>query len=175
MFGEALAEIPAGIAEPQDTDENAPDFRPSGRLAAESNSKNGVALKYHEPHEARKPKKPWRMYIFEGGKEQEMLVLGAQSAYLLGRDHTVVDVPLDHASCSKQHAVIQFRQTIETNEFGDKKKRVRPYLIDLDSANGCEVNDQEIPQTRYYELKSGDTVRFGASSREYVMLDESMA
>lgn len=153
-------------------EDDAPNFKPSGLLAAESNQKNGVALKYHEPPEARKPKHPWRLYEYKDAKEQEMIVLGAQSAYLLGRDRTVVDIPLDHPSCSKQHAVIQFRQTIETNEFGDQKKRIRPYLIDLESANGCEVNEKEIPPSRYYEIKNGDTLNFGASTREYVMIDE---
>lgn len=104
-----------------------------------------------------------------------MLHLGPQSAYLLGRDRTVIDIPLDHESCSKQHAVLQFRQTITTNEYGDKKKRIHPFLIDLESSNGSYVNDNEIPTSRYYQLRTGDTLTFGASTREYVLLDESSA
>lgn len=118
-----LAQPPIPIEEA--LDEDVPSFAPSGLLAAESNTVNGVALKYHEPPEARKPKSPWRLYCFKDGKEQQVLHLAAQSAYLLGRDRTVVDIPLDHESCSKQHAVLQFRQTIATNEFGDKKKRIQ--------------------------------------------------
>jgi smad nuclear-interacting protein 1 len=34
-----------------------------------------------------------------------------QSAYLVGRDKTIVDIPVDHPSCSKQHAVIQCTPT----------------------------------------------------------------
>lgn len=37
----------------------------------------------------------------------DLLHIQRQSAYLVGRDKTVVDIPLDHPSCSKQHAVIQ--------------------------------------------------------------------
>ncbi|KAN0059692.1 hypothetical protein ACQY0O_008264 [Thecaphora frezii] len=155
----------------QDQDEG-PNFEPSGLLAAESNSKDGVALKYHEPPEARKPNKPWRMYVFKDGKEVDMIPLGSQSAYLLGRDRLVVDIPLDHPSCSKQHAVIQFRRTVTRNEFGDEKVRVRPFLIDLESANGCTVNQTDVPASRYYEIKNGDSIQFGASSREYVCIDE---
>lgn len=51
----------------------------------------------------------------------------------------------------------------------------RPFLIDLDSANGCTVNGEDIPASRYVEVRSGDTCQFGASSREYVLLDESVA
>ncbi|WFD08632.1 hypothetical protein MVES1_004009 [Malassezia vespertilionis] len=50
-----------------------------------------------------------------------------------------------------------------------------PFLIDLDSANGSTVNGDEIPKSRYFELRSGDTCQFGASVREYVFLDETAA
>lgn len=32
----------------------------------------------------------------------------------------------------------------------------RPFIIDLESANGTTVNDEQIPTSRYYELKSND-------------------
>lgn len=32
----------------------------------------------------------------------------------------------------------------------------RPFIIDLESTNGTHVNDQEIPKTRYYELRNSD-------------------
>lgn len=167
-----------------------PVFERSGLLAKESNSMNGVALKYHEPPEAQRPKSSWRMFVFKDGKEvgtffhanPDMLVLGRQSCYLFGRDRTVADIPIEHPSCSKQHAVIQFRQVTKRNEFGDERRYIqyvsmltRPFLIDLDSANGCTVNNEEVPKSRYYEIRSGDTVQFGASSREYVLLDEAAA
>lgn len=42
----------------------------------------------------------------------ELLHIHRQSAYLIGRDKTVVDIAVDHPSCSKQHAVIQCTQTL---------------------------------------------------------------
>jgi smad nuclear-interacting protein 1 len=51
-----------------------------------------------------------------------MIQVNQQSAYLIGRDRTVVDLPVDHPSCSKQHAALQFRQIVEKNEFGDTKR-----------------------------------------------------
>ncbi len=33
-----------------------------------------------------------------------------QSAYLFGRERKVADIPIDHPSCSSQHAVLQYRQ-----------------------------------------------------------------
>lgn len=32
----------------------------------------------------------------------------------------------------------------------------RPFLIDLESANGTIVNGEKIPQARFYELQTGD-------------------
>ena len=43
---------------------------------------------------------------------------------------------------------------------------VRPYIIDLDSANGTSVNDEKIPASRYYELKPSDVLKFAFSTRE---------
>ncbi|PWN20251.1 SMAD/FHA domain-containing protein [Microstroma glucosiphilum] len=149
-----------------------PDFKPSGLLAKESNQVNGTALKYHEPPEAKKPKRKWRMYVFKDGKEVDLLHLSRQSCYLFGRDQAVVDVPLEHTSCSKQHAVLQYRLLIERNEFGDEKRNIKPYLLDLASANGTTVNKRDVPASRYYELKNGDTIQFGGSEREYVLLCE---
>ncbi|KAK0549818.1 hypothetical protein OC846_000285 [Tilletia horrida] len=135
----------------------APDFGSSGLLAAASNNVEGIALKYHEPPEARKPKpgKGWRLYVFKDGKD--------------------VDIPIDHPSASKQHAVIQFRQVTERNEFGDEQRRIQPFLIDLESSNGSYLNGAEVPTSRYVELKSGDTLKFGASAREWVLLPEDAA
>ncbi|KAG0343233.1 Smad nuclear-interacting protein 1 [Podila horticola] len=48
-----------------------------------------------------------------------------------------------------------------------------PFIIDLASANGTFVNGAQIPATRYYELKLSDVIKFGASTREFVLLHES--
>ncbi|KAK0528276.1 hypothetical protein OC842_004596 [Tilletia horrida] len=155
----------------------APDFGSSGLLAAASNNVDGIALKYHEPPEARKPKqgKGWRLYVFKDGKDEDLIHLTRQSCYLFGREKRVVDIPLEHPSASKQHAVIQFRQITERNEFGDETRAIRPFLIDLESANGTYLNGAEVPTSRYVELKSGDTLKFGASTREWVLLPEDAA
>ena len=39
----------------------------------------------------------------------EPLYIHRQSCYLFGRERRVADVPTDHPSCSKQHAVLQYR------------------------------------------------------------------
>lgn len=51
-------------------------------------------------------------------------------------------------------------------------KRVRPYVIDLESSNGTYVNNVKIEPRTYVELLEKDVLKFGYSSREYVLLHE---
>jgi smad nuclear-interacting protein 1 len=153
-----------------------PNFAPTGRLAAESNtvkSASGAAiiLKYHEPPESRKPSAAhqWRMYVFKESQILDTVLLHERSCWLIGREAAVVDYLVEHPSTSKQHAVIQFRYVEKRNEFGDKTGKVRPYVIDLESANGTKVNGDIVPAGRYLELRDGDVVTFGESTRDYVV------
>lgn len=147
-----------------------PDFKLSGKLTEDTNMYKGVVIKYNEPPEARKPKKMWRLYPFKGDVGLPIMHLHRQSAYLLGRERRVADIPIDHPSCSKQHAVLQFRLVPYEREDGTKGRRVCPYIIDLNSANGTFVNNQRIEAQRYVQLFEKDVVKFGFSSREYVLL-----
>jgi smad nuclear-interacting protein 1 len=111
------------------TEKQKPNYGLSGLLAAATNTKNGIVLKYHEPPEARRAK-GWRVYVFKDGKEVDVIELGGQSSYLIGRERTVVDIPVDHTSCSKQHAVIQFREVAVKDKHGDVRKKIKyfPFL-----------------------------------------------
>jgi len=45
-------------------------------------------------------------------------------------------------------------------------------LIDLESANGTFINGDRIDSRRYIELKEKDAIKFGSSTREYILLIE---
>ena len=66
--------------------------------------------------------------------------LHRQSAYLIGKDRKIADIPVDHPSCSRQHAVLQYRFV---------HNRVLPYIIDLGSSNGTFLNNKKIDSQRY--------------------------
>jgi smad nuclear-interacting protein 1 len=151
-------------------------FSTTGRLAAESNTIKSIdgqtiVLKYHEPPEARKPpsSQAWRMYVFKGSEIMDTIELSQRTCWLFGREATVVDFLIEHPSCSKQHAVIQFRYLEKRNEFGDKAGKVKPYLIDLETVNGTSMNGEVLPGGRYMELRDKDVLKFGHSTREYVI------
>ncbi|KAI0517816.1 SMAD/FHA domain-containing protein [Xylaria bambusicola] len=154
-----------------------PNFGNSGTLAAASNSVtqadgSTTVLKYHEPPEARKPspKDQWKLFVFKGEDIIDTVPLSNRSCWLVGRDTAVVDMMAEHPSVSKQHAVIQFRYIEKRNEYGDKLGKVKPYLIDLESANGTSLNSKKVPQSRYLELRDKDMIQFGQSTREYVLM-----
>jgi len=167
------AEAKGDIKEEEPVEKEGVNLGLSGALTADVNTFNGVVIKYAEPPEARLPKRRWRFYVFKGEEVLPTLHLHRQSAYLMGRDRKVCDLPIDHPSCSKQHAAFQYRLVSKKKDDGSDANRVLPYIIDLGSANGTYLNTERIEPQRYYELKEKDMVKFGFSSREYVLLHEN--
>ncbi|KAI6183004.1 3-methylcrotonyl-CoA carboxylase 2 [Aphelenchoides bicaudatus] len=148
-----------------------PSFEVSGKLAGDTNTFKGVVIKYNEPPEAAKPRLKWRLYPMKGEEVMQPVYIHRQSAYLVGRDRKIADFPVDHPSCSKQHAVFQYRSMpFERN--GAQGRRTLLYIIDLGSANGTYLNGDRIDPQRYYQLKEQDIVKFGYSQREYAVLHE---
>lgn len=114
------------------------------------------------------------MFVFKGDDVVDTIELYTRSCWLFGRSREVADYVLEHPSSSGQHAVIQFRyiqKTVE-DEFGVKQHRgkVKPYIIDLESSNGTELNGERIETTRYFELRDKDILKFAGSEREYVVM-----
>ncbi|KYO35597.1 smad nuclear-interacting protein 1 [Alligator mississippiensis] len=100
-----------------------PSFELSGALLEDSNTFRGVVIKYSEPPEARIPKKRWRLYPFKNDEVLPVMYIHRQSAYLLGRHRRIADIPIDHPSCSKQHAVFQYRLVEYTRADGTVGRR----------------------------------------------------
>ena len=97
-----------GADEPP-VDKEKPNFALSGALVEDTNTFRGEVIKYNEPAEARIPKRRWRLYPFKNDEPLPVMYVHRQSAYLLGRQRKIADIPIDHPSCSKQHAVFQYR------------------------------------------------------------------
>lgn len=97
-------------------------------------------------------------FEFQGEDVLQPLYIHRQSAYLVGRDRKIADFPVDHPSCSKQHAVFQYR-SIPFEREGHLGRRTVLYIIDLGSSNGTYLNGERIEAQRYYELKEQDIVK----------------
>ncbi|KAI0986734.1 hypothetical protein GJ496_009958 [Pomphorhynchus laevis] len=139
--------IKSETAKPQKVD--GVELKPSGNLLKDTNMYRGFVIKYSQPPEARKPHKRWRLYPFKA------------------------DIPIDHPSCSLQHAVLQYRSIEYSRADQSTSRRILPYVLDLNSTNGTHLNGKLIEPQRFYELRDKDVIRFGFSSREYVLLHEN--
>lgn len=83
---------------------------------------------------------------------------------VFGRHKSYADVILQHPSISRQHAVILHG------------KSGNMYLMDLASSHGTFVNKRKLQPEQREPLREGDTIKFGASSRRYIVrlsLDKS--
>ena len=180
--GTAAVAVPAPAPADSEVDKVKADFGLSGALAKDVNTGNmynGVVLKWTEPLDSAKPTKQWRLYVVKNGDVSETLHLHRQSAYLFGRDTRVADVVLQHESCSKQHAVLQYRAVSAPAAApgadgapGAARRVVKPYIMDLGSTHKTFLNGSALEDARYYELRERDVLRFAGSTRDYILLHE---
>lgn len=154
----------------------APTLDPSGALQL-SEKEVFDNSEYKEPYDSTLPlaDDPWRLYVFKNGslldeESNGIFVMNTRNHYLFGRDRIIAHIPIDHSSCSKQHAVLQFRRSRTKDSHATT---VCPYIFDLDSRNGTFLNFERLPGRTYVEIKSGDVLTFGASTREWVVIRES--
>lgn len=145
-------------------------LKPSGALYKEQLTVNDTLLKYAPPADAAdKPDVPWVCVVFKDNQPVETMHL-RRDHYLFGRDKNVCSILLMHESISKQHAVVQFRRISMQTPYGHTATTLRPYVIDLESANSTFLNERAIEPARFYEICEKDVVKFGASTREYIFL-----
>ena len=107
--------------------------------------------------------------MFKEDKLVETLHISRLSCFLIGKDDRVCDILIPHPSCSKQHAVIQFRKRKGSSGLME----IKPYIMDLGSTNKTFLNGEMIDDARYYELREKDCLKFGLSTREYVLLHDN--
>ena len=62
----------------------------------------------------------------------------------------------------------------EDGRVRETKDDVAGYLFDNGSTNKTKLNGKVIEAKKYYRLKGSDCVQFGSSTREYVIMDESL-
>lgn len=106
----------------------------------------------------------WGLEVLRGGASLGVTALSPRAAgfTLLGRGveegNADGDVPLAHPSCSRLHAVLQFHRA-----------RGRLFLHEPGSTHGTWLNKRRLPGPGFHELRPGDVLGFGASSRLYVV------
>jgi hypothetical protein len=68
------------------------------------------AKRYEEPAWSAIPiEDAWRVEVLKEGQIVDTLPLRGKAFFTLGRQHGLVDLPMDHPSLSRMHAVLNFR------------------------------------------------------------------
>lgn len=92
--------------------------------------------------------------------------------YLLGR-LPICDIVMNDETCSRQHAVIQFRPS-DPDENGDVQGPTDEiYIYDLGSTSGTYVNGMPLQEKAYYPLYPGDILQFGQFPNAFVLREGS--
>ena len=98
----------------------------------------------------------YHLEVLKDGVTLEVIDIHAKPFYLIGR-LPICDISLENETISRQHAVLQHRETGNV------------YIYDLGSVHGTRVNKQPVAPRKYIPIHPGDVIRFGASSRFYVL------
>ncbi|KAA6400081.1 MAG: putative smad nuclear-interacting protein 1 [Streblomastix strix] len=150
-----------------------PNFRPSGNLVNEGCYYKGIYLKWDNPQDVCLPKAKWRIYVLKGDDiVEEPIQIHKNTSFLFGRDKRIADIPIQHLSTSMQHAVLHFRLIDVIDKDSKTTKRVKPFIVDLNSTNGTFLNGEKLVPNNFYEIREKDIVKFGQSTRDYVFLTE---
>lgn len=142
---------------------------------------------YVEPKWSQKPS-PELSYHFEilknGTIVQTVAALESRTHWLMGK-LPENDIVMAHPTVSRFHAVLQYRPEVksksndsdgDSDEDNETKEPIaRPqiekgwYLYDLNSTHGCFVNKMRIPPKTYVRVRVGYMMKFGASTRSYIL------
>eukprot|EP01119_Soliformovum_irregulare_P001080 TRINITY_DN10809_c0_g1_i2.p1 TRINITY_DN10809_c0_g1~~TRINITY_DN10809_c0_g1_i2.p1 ORF type:complete len:502 (-),score=124.38 TRINITY_DN10809_c0_g1_i2:24-1529(-) len=127
------------------------------KSSAESNTPK-IDLLYNPPVWSAKPPYEYKLDVLKNGTIIETIQIHDKGYYLIGRlPPEVADISMEHQSISRQHAIIQHRENGEV------------YLYDLGSTHGTLINKKKVKPKAYTKLNVGDVIRFGESTRLYVL------
>ena len=135
-------------------------------------------LPYTEPAWSGIPAIPHHLSVIKNGVELSDISLVDQPYCVIGRLPSC-HIRLEHPSISRYHAVIQHRPTADPSSsssyseqytmYSSVPREAGYYVYDLHSTHGTFINKNKIQPRLYYRLRIGQTVRFGGSSRLFVL------
>ncbi|EAL60947.1 hypothetical protein DDB_G0293190 [Dictyostelium discoideum AX4] len=101
----------------------------------------------------------WFYKVFKNGEViEDLKEIKNEEILTFGRDPSRNKILLEHPSCSSVHASISFSNSNK-----------RPILLDLNSTNQTFLNGKEVTPRKPSDLYEGDKIKFGASTREYII------
>ena len=120
------------------------------------------SYQYQEPSWGGLPDKQYSLEVLKNGTIVDCFKLEGKSFFTVGR-LPICDVPFEHPSLSRFHAILQFR------EKPSPEKPVGFYLYDLDSTHGTQHNKRKCFPRTFYRLRVGHMIKFGGSTRTVIL------
>ncbi|KAI8928068.1 hypothetical protein BC831DRAFT_450285 [Entophlyctis helioformis] len=111
---------------------------------------------YEPPSWSKEPSDEYYFEVLKNGAIVDQTPLFKQPFLVVGRLPTC-DIGLEHQSVSRYHAIVQFKDDGTV------------HLYDLGSSHGTYLNKALVPRREYKQLRVGDMIRFGQSTRLYIL------
>ncbi|XP_046920423.2 nuclear inhibitor of protein phosphatase 1 [Dermatophagoides farinae] len=116
---------------------------------------------YKVPSWAGIPPPGHHLDVMKDGKLVQKLMIDEKNHYLFGRNLSMTDFCIDHASCSRVHAALVYHKNLE-----------RFFLVDLGSTHGSFIGSIRIEANSPTQLPIDSCFHFGASTRNYVLREK---
>ena len=133
---------------------------------------------YTEPHWSASPTESYFLSVIKNGTVVQEINISTKPFHVFGR-LPCCDFPLDHPSLSRYHAVLQYHPHIENKSTSDEElsstlfstnpKKAGFYVYDLGSTHGTFINKSQVNPRCYHRLRVGQMVKFGGSSRMFLL------
>lgn len=145
-------------------------------------------LPYNEPMWSSTPTDPYSLTVIKNGTVVQDMALSRKPFHVFGRLPSC-DVQLEHPSISRYHAILQYRpqepSKVDSEDangspaspdplLASSSVSVNPkeegfYVYDLGSTHGTFINKKKIQTRCFYRLRLGQMVKFGGSSRIFLL------
>lgn len=117
--------------------------------------------KFSIPSWAIKPPTGVHLDVLKNDQLIQKILIDEKRAYYFGRNPKQVDIVVEHASCSRVHALMLYHGTLK-----------RFALVDMGSSHGSYYGKIRLDPLKAIFMEPGATFHFGASSRRYVIREK---
>ncbi|KAF1770610.1 hypothetical protein GCK72_002429 [Caenorhabditis remanei] len=114
--------------------------------------------KFQVPSWAVKPPDGAHLDVYKGDALIQKLLIDDKKAYYFGRNNKQVDFAVEHASCSRVHALLLYHGLLQ-----------RFALIDMDSSHGTFLGNVRLRPLEVVFMDPGAQFHLGASTRKYAV------
>ncbi|MFH4975547.1 hypothetical protein AB6A40_002256 [Gnathostoma spinigerum] len=114
--------------------------------------------KYEIPSWAGKPPNGSHLDVVKADQLIQKLMVDEKRAYYFGRNPKMCDFVVEHASCSRVHAVLVYHKFLQ-----------RFAIVDLESCHGTFVGSIRIEPLQPVFIDFATIFHFGASTRKYIL------